>query len=393
MNEQQAFEEALRIQAVGAGTPTLTLDDVRGRARGIRRRRASLAAAAGVGVVAAAVVPIALLVGGSTSEDTLPPVDTPTVSDTANPVTEEPLGPGWIVGGEVHAADGTSFTPEVDGEISYLLRLGADRWVLGAYPDGGDFQVLVVDGSGAVLSSYAAREYGVLGDRTGSAVVWVAKDNVRRLLVAGSDEPVEMRPLIPSGSDLRALLPGCTVESCTTIVESYGISPGEDSTLLAMRENGGVTGFDVPGLLSLDDISPDGTLATGYTVIDEQAFEFCSAVVEIRTGRQLWETCEASSLRFSPDGESVLGIDPYPDGFGHSFVDVLDARDGTLLRHYEGGTVFDERWERDGTYLVSMQTNAGENLLLRLGLGDEEPEVVERTAGVSGEPSGIRLGG
>lgn len=393
MNEQQAFEEALRIQAVGAGTPTLTLDDVRGRARGIRRRRASLAAAAGAGVVAAAVVPIALLVGGGTSEDTLPPVDTPTVSDTANPVTEEPLGPGWIVDGQVHAADGTSFTPEVDGEISYLLRLGADRWVLGAYPDGGDFRVLVVDGSGAVLSSYAAREYGVLGDRTGSAVVWVAKDNVRRLLVAGSDEPVEMRPLIPSGSDLRALLPGCTVESCTTIVESYGISPGEDSTLLAMRENGGVTGFDVPGLLSLDDISPDGTLATGYTVIDEQAFEFCSAVVEVRTGRQLWETCEASSLRFSPDGELVLGIDPYPDGFGHSFVDVLDARDGTRLRHYEGGTVFDERWEQDGTYLVSIQTNAGENLLLRLGLGDEEPEVVERTAGASGEPSGLRLGG
>ena len=393
MNEQQAFEEALRLQAVGAGTPTLTLDDVRGRARGIRRRRASVAAAAGAAVVAAAVVPIALLVGGGTSDDTLPPVDTPTVSDTANPVTEEPLGPGWIVDGEVHAADGTSFTPDVDGEISYLLRLGADRWVLGAYPDGGQFRILVVDASGAVLSSHAAREYGVLGDRSGSAVVWVAKDNVRRLLVAGSDEPVEMRPLIPSGSDLRALLPGCTVESCTTIVESYGISPGEDSTLLAMDENGGVTGFDVPGLLSLEDISPDGTLATGYTVVDEQAFEFCSAVVEVRTGRQLWESCEASSLRFSPDGESVLGIDPYPDGFGHSFADVLDARDGTRLRHYEGGTVFDERWEQDGTYLVSMQTNAGENLLLRLGLGDEEPEVVERVAGVSGDPSGIRLGG
>ena len=55
MNEhdEQAVTEALRIQAVGAGTPTLTLDDVRGRARGIRRRRASLAAAAGAGVVAA----------------------------------------------------------------------------------------------------------------------------------------------------------------------------------------------------------------------------------------------------------------------------------------------------------------------------------------------------
>ena len=350
MNEQQAFEEALRIQAVGAGTPTLTLDDVRGRARGIRRRRASLAAAAGAGVVAAAVVPIALLVGGGTSEDTLPPVDTPTVSDTANPVTEEPLGPGWIVEGEVHAADGTSFTPDVDGEISYLLRLGADRWVLGAYPDGGQFRILVVDASGAVLSSHAAREYGVLGDRSGSAVVWVAQDNVRRLLVAGSDEPVEMRPLIPSGSDLRALLPGCTVESCTTIVESYGISPGEDSTLLAMRENGGVTGFDVPGLLSLEDISPDGTLATGYTVIDEQAFEFCSAVVEIRTGRQLWETCEASSLRFSPDGDLVLGIDPYLDGPNHSLQVLLDAETGEELARHET-TIYDETWDSPDSWL------------------------------------------
>ncbi len=396
MNEQQAFEEALRIQAVGAGTPTLTLDDVRGRARGIRRRRASLAAAAGVGVVAAAVVPIALLVGRGTSEDTLPPVDTPTVSDTANPVTEEPLGPGWIVDGEVHAADGTSFTPDVDGEISYLLRLGADRWVLGAYPDGGQFRILVVDASGAVLSSHAALDGGLAGDDAGNAVAWVGTDLRPRSLSAGMEEPLRWAGELRSGRTPPfpvQVLPGCDEQSCELVAELWASGSGDESSLVAVTSQGNMQPFEPRGLIRVFDISPDGTLASGYTVVDEQAFEFCSAVVEIRTGRQLWETCEASSLRFSPDGESVLGIDPYPDGFGHSFVDVLDARDGTRLRHYEGGTVFDERWEQDGTYLVSIQANAGENLLLRLGLGDEEPEVVERTAGVSGEPSGIRLGG
>ena len=38
MNEQQAFEEALRIQAVGAGTPTLTLAEERAEKLGIRVR-------------------------------------------------------------------------------------------------------------------------------------------------------------------------------------------------------------------------------------------------------------------------------------------------------------------------------------------------------------------
>ena len=396
MNEQQAFEEALRIQAVGAGTPTLTLDDVRGRARGIRRRRASVAAAAGAAVVAAAVVPIALLVGGGTSDDTLPPVDAPTVSDTANPV---PSGPSaaWIVDGEVRTADGTAFELPVDGEVSYLLRMAGDQWVLGAYPEGAgrEFQVLVVDSSGSVLSTHPATDGGLVRDDAGSAVGWIDEDRRPRILVPGSDEPFVL-PVVLEGRAApspREILPGCTTTSCRMLVEVYDGSPDGSSDLVVSLD-GTTEPLERLGLLSITDVSPDGALVSGLVSADEMTFEYCSAVLELATGTELWSTCDAGSFRFSPDSRSVLGADAYLDGFGHSFAEVRDARDGEVVRGFEAGTVFDERWNDDESFLVSMQTNAGENLLLRVPVDGGEPEVVESVPGTPGDPEGIiRLGG
>lgn len=396
MNEQQAFEEALRIQAVGAGTPTLTLDDVRGRARGIRRRRASLAAAAGAGVVAAAVVPIALLVGGGTSDDTLPPVDTPTVSDTANPA---PSGPSaaWIVDGEVRTADGTSFELPVDGEVSYLLRMAGDQWVLGAYPEGAgrEFQVLVVDSSGSVLSTHPATDGGLVRDDAGSAVGWIDEDRRPRILVPGSDEPFVL-PVVLEGRAApspREILPGCTTTSCRMLVEVYDGSP-DGSSDLVVSSDGTTESLERLGLLSITDVSPDGALVSGLVSADELTFEYCSAVLELPTGTELWRTCDAGSFRFSPDSRSVLGADAYLDGFGHSFAEVRDVRDGEVLRRFEAGTVFDERWNDQQSFLVSMQTNAGSNELLRVDLDPASMEVLESSAGTPGDPDGIiRLGG
>ena len=68
----------------------------------------------------------------------------------ANPDPTTPLD----VRSGLTTADGTSFELPVDGEVSYLLRMAGDQWVLGAYPEGAgrEFQVLVVDSSGSVLS-------------------------------------------------------------------------------------------------------------------------------------------------------------------------------------------------------------------------------------------------
>lgn len=396
-HDEQAFTEALRIQAVGAGTPALTLDDVRGRARGIRRRRAAVVAGGAAALVAAAVLPVALLAGGGSSPDSLPPAGDPTVSDTANPEVEASYPPGWIVDGEVRSSDGTAFTPAVDGSVTSVLRLGPDRWALGVEPQGRGLQVVVVSATGSVLATYDALEGGLASDGTGTAVAWIGPDSRPRSLVVGSDEPLQWDGQLVSGRTPPfpvQVLPGCDEQVCRMVVELSEAALSEGQTLVTAASDGAMATVELPGLLRAFDVSPDGTLVSGYTAVDDERAEACSGVVEVATGELLWETCDASSLRFSSDGSTVLGTDAYLDGFGQSFVQVLSASDGTPLSRFEAGTVFDFRWESDGAYLVSMQTNTGENLLLRVDVDGGEPEVRERVSGAPGDPEGmVRLGG
>lgn len=399
-NDEQAFTEALRIQAVGAGTPALTLDDVRGRARGIRRRRAAVGAGGAAALVAAAVVPIALLTGGG-STDTLPPVSTPTVSDTANPVPEqvEPVDQtgSWVEGNQIHPAVGEPFVPDVDGEISTVMWLTDGRWVVGAYPDGGSFAVLETDSTGRVIDTYESLEGGMASDDAGGAVTWIGPDSRPMVLVSGVAEPFGLPAELDGAQSAAApieILPGCTAEDCVALVEVYDNSP-DGSTQYSVSHTGEVLSLERLGMLSITDISADGALVSGIVSADEFGQEYCSGVLVFATGEELWRTCEAGTFRFSPEGRYVLGVDAYLDGFGHSFVEVRDAIDGTVVSRYEGGTVFDETWASAESYLVSMQANTGGNLLLEVDAGgaNSEPTVVARGGVTPGDPSPLRLTG
>lgn len=398
MSDEKIFEDALRVQAVGAGTPALTLDDVRGRARGIRRRRAAVVAGGAAALVAAAVLPVALLVGGGSSPDTLPPAGDPTVSDTANPEVPGPVDQRgtWVEGRTIHPAVGEPFEPDVDGEVATVIGLTDGRWVLGAYPDGGSLAVVVTDSTGQVLATYDAQDGGLASDDAGGAVAWFDPDGEPRVLLAGDAEPFTL-PVGRTGGRVaptpREVLPGCTLVDCAVLVEVYDDSV-DGSTLYTVTNRGEIDSLDRLGLLTVQDISPDGALVSGIVSADEFGQEYCSGVLVFATGEELWRTCEAGSFRFSPDGTRVLGIDAYLDGFGHSFVEVRDALGGEVQGRYEGGTVFDETWESTDSYLVSIQTNAGENLLLRVGVDGGDPEVLERVAGAPGDPEGmVRLTG
>ena len=235
MNEHE-ITDALRIQAVGAGAPTLTLDDVRGRARSIRRRRAAVATGGAAAVVAAAVLPLALLLGGGSDTDSLPPADaTPTVSDTANPVEPDPVGRvdqrgTWVDGDTIHPAEGAPFTPEVDGEVATVIGLQDGRWVLGAYPGGGSYAVVVTDSTGAVLATYDALDSGVSSDGAGGAVAWFDPDGEPRVLSSEGDEPFVLPADIESKRSapaVLAVLPGCAPGDCALLVEVYDDSEAE----------------------------------------------------------------------------------------------------------------------------------------------------------------------
>lgn len=393
----ETLGRALGAQAGRVGPAGLTLADVRGRARSLRRRRAAVGATGAAALVAAALVPLALLVGGDRSAGTLPPAGTPTVSDTANPVEEEAYPPGWVVDGEVRSSDGTAFTPDVDGTISYLLRLGPDRWVLGVEPEGNGLRVVVVDPTGSVLATYDALEGGLATNDVGTAVAWVGPDLRPRSLVAGADGPLRWDGRLVSNQvppSPAHVLPGCDEQACEMVVELSDVSPGEENTLVTVGSDGGVRPFDLPGVLRVFDVSADASLASGFTSIDEERAEACSAVVETATGERLWESCGAARFRFSPDETMVLATDAFPEGLGQSFVRVLSAGTGELLGSYEGGTVFDYRWESDDAFLVSVQLEDGQHQLVRVGAATGEQTVVERVDGVPDDPSGmVRLGG
>lgn len=396
---EQSFRDGLEIEARAAGTPSLTLSAVQARARSIRRRRAALAGSGAAVLVAAAVVPIALLVGDDSSRDALPPAGTPTVSDTANPVPDLPVGRvdqtgSWVEGGEVHPAQGDPF-PLVDGEVAAVMWLEDGRWVMNAYPEGGEAIVVVTDSSGAVLSTYETADGGMTSDDAGGAVAWIDPSNRVQVLAAGDDEPFTLPAELDGARSPAApieILPGCTAEDCAVLVEVYDDSP-DGSTQYSVSHTGEVLSLDRLGMLSITDVSPDGALVSGVVSADEFGQEYCSGVLVLATGEELWSTCEAGSFRFSPDGRFVLGVDPYLDGFGHSFVEVRDAVDGGVFGRFGGGTIFDETWESAESYLVSQQLEDGTDQLVRVDLDGSDFEVVVSQDGTAGDPSPLRLTG
>lgn len=395
MNED-AFRDGLRSAATGAGAPTLTLDDVRGRARSIRRRRTAAGATGAAALVAAAVVPIALLVGGGSSTDTLPPADaTPTVSDTANPVAPAVDQRGsWVEGDTIHPADGEPFTPDVSGDLTSVVGLADGRWAMTVF-DAGAAALVVTDSSGQVLATHEALDGVLAVDDAHESVAWIAPDARVRVLVPGRTEPLVLPGELStrlSPPEPTEVLPGCDPVECVVLVETWGLTEDgrEDSEV---DLDGGVRPLDRLGLLSITDVSPDGASVAGLVDVDELDQRFCSAVVDLATGEERWRSCEVGSFRFSPDGTEVLAIDSQAEGFGHSFVEVREALTGEVVGRYGGGTVFDEAWASSDQFLVSQQLGDGTNQLLRVEADGSLQTVFVQVAGTPGDPSPLRLAG
>lgn len=394
--DPESWGRALGEQADAARFTDIRLGDVQRRARSLRRTRAAVATTGVAALVAAVVLPLSLLSGG-TETGTLDPAETPTVSDTANPVSEGPVDQHgfWVVEGEIHPPAGDPFTPDLEGEVASVTWLEDGRWVVGVYPPDRPFEVVITDATGEVLSIHEATDGALASDDTGGAVAWMHPEARPQVLVSGEEQPLDLPVDLSDGrapAELREVQPGCTPAECVVLVEEYVAGSTDGSIDVAVTLAGERFPLDRLGLLSVTDVSPDGALAAGLTRADEMAFEFCSAVVVLATGEQVWETCDAGSFRFSPDGTMVLGIDPYPDGFAHSFVEVRSRDDGTVVGRYGADAVFDETWGAKGDFLVSQQLDDGTNQLVRVVADGSRQTVLVQEEGSPGDPSPYRLG-
>lgn len=412
MSDHDRLTEALRQRAdrldaeLGTAHP-ISLDDVRGRARGIRRRRAAAS-----GLAAAAVLAVAVPVGLSVTDRTVGDVDrgpaaTATADPTATPSTDATGSPLPDATPKVLLtvdADATSGAPGISYIRDGVLITPDGREVsldreYGAVAASGDGWVALDMNAGrmVVLDAEGNETWGGPGtwplavSADGSVVAVGSEDGAIRTVADGEEPqliragrgPARVAGVIGSGTcdETEGDGTGCTVfynvDGQTLSGGRYVTSHGIDDTL--------------PVLKSVEAVSPDGLVA-GFTSVDD--YGSCSAVIDDR-GSQVWDTCDHSLGRFSPDGRYVIGHPAYRDGIGDGSVAILDASSGEVLVEYQNDAetqsfINDVVWDTDGTLLATvhergtwsvMRMTADGQLSEVLGeIGTDEMEVPVRFA-------------
>ncbi len=378
-HESDPLRRALRERADDLHDAPVTLDDVRSRAGGIRRRR-RLAAGAGALAVVAVLAPVgvATLGGGESG--------TPAASQGGAEAVPDPVGrvdftgaglargadtdlPYVSTGGRVSAGDervtvGRMARPQdaavVDGGL--LVAGGADgdgATVALVGPGGATRRVAPAPVADAVTSSERRQQVAwVQGDETAQQLAVADSDSLATVEAARRiDLPVESgdatgwRP-VGIGPD------GVVLEDVAGARGSVVIAgPGEGAR-------------PVPGLLRAGGVDAATGRIAGLTSRSDEGS--CSAVVGT-DGSQAWETCDYTLLGFSPDGRWVLATQPFRSGFGDTTTAVLDAQTGELQVEWraadpeQSATWISRRWEDDGSFVAVLVTG-NEVSLARFGV-------------------------
>ncbi|HEX4978069.1 MAG TPA: hypothetical protein VFV40_09415 [Nocardioides sp.] len=393
-DEKDLLTQALRERAAGVGGSSLDLESVRGRARGIKRRRTALRGAVAA-MVATVAVPGGLAVntalqgpGDDRPEDVIateapsptPGEDRELTGPTALTLAGLPKGPAPAIPYlTVDPADPERkllVTPdgpvELDdelGPVQAAVRSG-DGWTVLAYP-GPRVHRLDADGQVVGTEQYAAgQQVAVAHDGSHLLYVLIDPTDDAQLVTAapttGSTEPVNWRlPARPSVTPVGFVDDDTVVFTTTDDRGSsvvYTASPGEepqplDSPLLGANAAG------------------DG-IVYGYTRVGEIEPSVCSGAVDAVSGELLWENCDYSlpAGALNPGGDLLLAHPGSTDGYGPLSVSVLDAASGEPLVDYEQVdrrgqvTALTSGWESDRTFITSVAD--GEDFaLVRYGAG------------------------
>lgn len=359
----------------------LDFQTVKGRARKIRRNR-RVAVAGGVLGVAAAITPVAVLVGnnaGTNGTEDLPVVDrTPDSSETTVP---DPTGgdPDHLLGGVWHQGDGDQVRlPRKDYSDAVVWDgyLVASRW------DGEVFYVADVIGEdGQVVDSFETTA-PVAVDDSGTTIAWVATDGEVMTRWPGGEVSMGTVDLAAAGETVAYSVaavtggPSCleAEDGCTVYVDS-GV--GEPRTF----DSHGVNDNPVPGVVDYGDASDAGLVSYRDEIDDDGS---CGGVVDVTAGSSdpLFHGCDFEAEQISPDSQHLIGLPAYYDGLGISEVTVRDARTGAETGRYapEGGFVSQWTWTADGRVLFDAFDGAQWHLLALQPDGTVE-EVAEPAAG------------
>lgn len=386
-HEDEVLARALRGQVDGLTEAPLTVDDIAGKARRIRRNRRIAGVVGGVAVAAMA-LPAGLMSGSVLDRSDAPPVLTqgpsPTQAveptDTTEPsplpasrpldVSDLETGappalayatvPADGSEGTLHTRDGREV--QLPGSVSHFAPLDwttlvqvwdatANEELLYLMADNGDLvEPWPLDGGFAVSAG-------------GNVAAWTDPDGEVHVTMSSGEGGVRALATVPGapfrtagvlGEDCREGSTDCTVivVSLARQARTYAVTAEGVAEVTSVR--GATTGSDelVGGVVSTSD--------TGT----------CSRLLRDLT-EQLWRTCDHRLTDFAPDGAHLIGLPAYADGLGPTELAILDATDGSPVQSWIGtrgsATYFDEVWEDDAHVLV-VTYQRGEWAVVRLGL-------------------------
>lgn len=362
-------------------TAPMTLESVRGRAHGIRRRRRIAAAGVAAVAVAAIAVPAALL-GDVTGRADRPPEIAETPSQAVEPTPRadgtfpltldvpegEATDTGYLQGKRYVTADGTL---ELPAFFAQLLPFDGG-WIGIRTPgrEGGDIEVVTLDAD-LQETSAVPTPGGLVQSSDRSRVAWVEKTG------NGSDWTIVNAP-VDGGEPIRV----ATSENTTvlgfladdTVATAYEIL---DTAEVFYGEAGPEGEFDSRVLSGTDELSEyqwvrglsdAAGLVAGQT--SYQGDSSCSEVRDTAAEEMVFETCDHQLGDLSPDGRWVIGYQSSYD-LGSPSLAILDATSGLPIVEYtssprqqRAAIVLEATWEDDDT-VVAVVEQAREQAVLR----------------------------
>lgn len=299
MSDETRLSEELSRRAHDVHGSMLSFDDVRGRARSIRRRRNATVAGAVAAAVALVVLVPTVLSGGSGPK-----------SDGVDPAPPTPGHTAVLHDGTLTLPDGRTVDLGVDNEdVTQLGVLTDGRAVLAMQRPQG-VRVYAADGSDHV--DYPAAYNVITMSARDDVVAWVAKDLTVSILASNAPEPTT--------------LPGEVNGSIDAVLAADHLLVGDSPTTWGEQTPDGITDLDTSEPLRVVDVNADGSLWAVQYDDDADPQYGCSGLYDPEAREMVARNCDTSGLSFSPDGQHLLGLRGDNNMFGTADVFDLDLQ-------------------------------------------------------------------
>lgn len=353
MNDQmeERLGRSLDQQAAGLHEAPFALDDVRDRARSIRRRRRGVAAAVVAAVVAVA-LPVGLLAGGGEER-------------AVDPADPAPTRAAVLHDDVVTLPDGHEVAAPYD-EVTQLATLQDGRIVL-MLPR----RAVVLDAAGTELASYPVLVNDLTTGNNG-AIAWIGADQRVRVLEPDRAEPATLARVPAEVFTVEAVIGDrCDEDLCQ-------VYAGDGSAITHRVYADEAVPLDwEPPFDRITDATASGerwavALPRGP---DEQ--HPCTALFAPVESEIVARTCETSGLRFSPDEQHLLGQRGDNNMYGEVSVLDTDLRPVLTYRPDDGLVVSRAAWA-DAEHLEVAVVDPGTSAwsLVRVPIDGGAPEVL-----------------